>query len=77
MKIHQHSWEVLFIVLRVSQVAQCKNPPANAGQGGLIPGSGRSLEQEMATHSNVCSGNLEGTQRFSPWVRKGVGHNWE
>ena len=28
-----------------------KNPPANAGEASLIPGSGRSLEEEMATHS--------------------------
>ena len=27
-----------------------KNPPANAGDTGSIPGSGRSLEKEMATH---------------------------
>ena len=27
-----------------------KNPPANAGDVGLIPESGRSLEEEMATH---------------------------
>ena len=30
-----------------------KNPPANAGDVGLIPESGRSLEKEMATHSHV------------------------
>ena len=29
-----------------------KNPPANVGDTGLIPGSGRSLEKEMATHSS-------------------------
>ena len=30
-----------------------KNPPANAGDAGLIPGSG--LEKEMATHSNILA----------------------
>ena len=30
-----------------------KNQPANAGDTGLIPGWGRSLEKEMATHSSV------------------------
>ena len=33
-----------------------KNPPANAGDAsdaGSIPGSGRSLEEEMATHSSI------------------------
>ena len=30
-----------------------KNLPANAGDVGLIPGLGRSLEKEMATHSSI------------------------
>ena len=30
-----------------------KNLPANAGDTGLIPGLGRSLEEEMATHSST------------------------
>ena len=33
-----------------------KNPPANAGDMGLIPGSGRSpgeANEEMATHSSI------------------------
>ena len=30
-----------------------KNPPADAGDTGLIPGSGRFLEKEMATHSSI------------------------
>ena len=36
-----------------------KNPPANAGATGdmgSIPGSGRSLEKEMATHSSILAG---------------------
>ena len=40
-----------------------KNLPANAGDSGdtgLISGSGRSLEEEMATHSNVLA-------RKVPW----------
>ena len=28
-----------------------KNPPANAGDEALIPGSGRSLEKKIVTHS--------------------------
>ena len=35
-----------------------KNPPANAGDirdVGLIPGAGRSLEEEMAIHSSMLS----------------------
>ena len=30
-----------------------KNPSVNAGDVGLIPGVGRSLEKEMATHSSI------------------------
>ena len=32
-----------------------KNPPANAGDVGLVPGLGRSPEQEMATHSSTLA----------------------
>jgi len=32
-----------------------QNPPANAGEVGWIPGSGRSLEKEMATHSSILA----------------------
>ena len=38
--------------------AEVKNPPANAGDtsdSGSIPGSGRSLEKEMATHSSILA----------------------
>ena len=32
-----------------------KNPPANAGDVGLIPGPGRSPGEEMATHSSTVA----------------------
>ena len=32
-----------------------KNPPANAGDTGSIPGSGRSLEEGMATDSRILA----------------------
>ena len=41
-----------------------KNPPANAGDAedaGMIPGMGRSLEQETATHSSILSWKI-------PWA---------
>ena len=42
-----------------SQVALLvKNLPVNAGDtgdGGLIPGLGRSLELSLATHSSICA----------------------
>ena len=32
-----------------------KNPPANVGNTGLIPGLGDPLEKEMATHSSILA----------------------
>ena len=32
-----------------------KNPPANAGDAGLIPRLGRSPEKEMATYSRILT----------------------
>ena len=42
-----------------------KNLPANAGDTGvegLIPGSGRSLEEEMATHSSILAQRITWTE---------------
>ena len=46
-----------------------KNPPANAGDvrdTGSILGSGRSLEKEMATHSNILAWRI-------PWIVESEG----
>ena len=53
-----------------------KNPPSNAGDRGLIPGSGRSPE-EMVTHSSTLAWkfserNLAG---YSPWGHKRLRHD--
>ena len=32
-----------------------KNPPASTGETGWIPGSGRHLEKDMATHSSILA----------------------
>ena len=39
-----------------------KNPPANAGDTGSIPGSGRSPEKELATHSNILAWEIPWTE---------------
>ena len=53
---------------RASQVAlMIKNPPSSAGDtgdAGLIPGLGRSLEKEMATHSSILALEI-------PWTESG------
>ena len=42
------------------------NPPANAGDSDLIPGSGRSLEEEIATHSSILVWKI-------PWTEESGG----
>ena len=39
-----------------------KNLPANAGDVGLIPGSGDPLEKEMATHSSTLAWEISWTE---------------
>ena len=38
-----------------------KNLPASAGDLGLIPGLGRSLEKEKTTHSGILAGEIPRT----------------
>ena len=48
-----------------------KNPPGNAeasGDSGSISGSGRPLEEEMATHSNIVAWRIPWTEEpGGPW----------
>ena len=60
-----------------SQVALVKNPPANAGDirdASLIPGSGRFLEEEMATHSSILTWEIPRTEKpgrlQSMWLQR-------
>ena len=55
-----------------------RNLPANAGDVGLISGSGRSQEKEMATHSSVDAweilwteepGELQSTGSLKSWTQ--------
>ena len=39
-----------------------KNPPANAGDVGSIPGSEDPLEENMATHSSVLAREIPWTE---------------
>ena len=41
-----------------------KNPPTNAGDTSLIPGLGRLLEKEMATHSSILASLIPGLGRL-------------
>ena len=50
-----------------------KNMPAKAGDMGLISGLGRSLEEEMVTHSSILAGIIPWKRSlvgYSPWVHR-------
>ena len=48
-------WQVVAVGAGFPGGSEVKNPPANAGDVGPIPGSGRSLEKDMATHSSILA----------------------
>jgi len=53
---------------------------ANAGDTGSIPGSGRSLEKKMATHSSILAWEIPWTEKPSrpQFMRlQRVRHNYE
>ena len=55
-----------------------KNQPANAGGVGSTPGSGRSLEKEMAVYSSILAWEIAWTEELGRLQSIGpqrVGHN--
>ena len=55
-----------------------KNPPPNAGDTESIPGSGRSLEKEMASFPAFLPGKSRGQRSlvgYSPWSHKRMRYN--
>ena len=46
-----------------------KNPTANAGDAGLIPGSGDSLGKEMANHSSILAWEIPWTEESMEWKK--------
>ena len=53
-----------------------KNPPANAGDTGLIHGSGRSLEKEMATHISILVWRIPWTEEPDGLQSMGSHKRW-
>ena len=51
-----------------------KNPPANAGDVGLIPGSVRSPREEMETHSSILAWEIPQTEEPGRGLKR-VRHN--
>ena len=63
-----------------SGVSAVKSLPVNAGDVGSIPGSGRSLEKEMATHSSILDWRIPRTEesgRLQSTGSQRVGHDLE
>ena len=55
-----------------------KNPPADSGDMGSIPGLGRSPEEEMTTHSNILAWKIPWTEERGGLQSMGlerVGHD--
>ena len=42
--------------------SEVKNPPANGGDLGSVPGSERALKEEMSTHSSVLAWEIPCTE---------------
>ena len=58
--------------------AVVKNPPANAGDTGSIPGSEDPLEKKMSTHSSILAWEIPWTEEPGGLQFMGlqrVGHN--
>ena len=63
----------MFICGLPSWLSGKKNPAANAGDEGSIPGLGRALEKEMATHSSILAWEIPWTEEpvgYCPWGHK-------
>ena len=58
----QISGQTAFSPLEASPGASLVAQPANAGDAGSIPGSGRSPGDEMATHSSVLAWRIPWTE---------------
>ena len=54
--------EILGVELGFPGGSVVKNLLANAGDAGSIPGLGRSLEKEMATHCRILVGEISWTE---------------
>ena len=79
---HTHTYASVFKYWGFPGSSVVKNPSANAGDirdAGSTPGPGRSLEEEMATHSNILARKIpqmEETGRLQSMGWQRVKHNW-
>ena len=59
-RLRDFHFQFFKVVITFTGVSVVKNMPANPGVTGLIPGLGRSLEEEMSVHSRILA-------RIIPW----------
>ena len=63
--------QVCVVYLGFPGGSDSKAPACNAGDLGLIPASGKSLEKEMATHSSILAWRIPWTEAtYHPWGHK-------
>ena len=53
-----------------------RNPPANAGDVGVIPRWERSPEKEMATHTNIVAWRIPWTEEPGRIPSMGLQRSW-
>ena len=53
-----------------------KNPPASAGDAGLIPGFEDPVEEEMATHSSILAWKISWTEEPGRLYSMGSQKSW-
>ena len=60
-----------FLLLGLPCGSDDKEPDCNVGDLGLIPGLGRSLEKEMATHLSILARRIPWTEEIGGLQSKG------
>ena len=71
--MYLYSTEYLFFKASLPMGSNGKKPACNAGDLGLIPGSGRFLEKGMATSSSILPWRIPRTEEaggLHPWGHK-------
>ena len=53
-----------------------RNPLANAGDAGFVPGSARPPEKEMATHSSILAWEIPWTEEPGRLQSAGLQKSW-
>ena len=63
---------VIYLDTHLSELIVVKNLSSKVGDTGSVPGSGRSLEEEMATHYSILAFKIHGTEEPREDIVHGV-----